>query len=115
MFDKNLMEMFCQKYLQSNNASKRGMCFTFLDIDFRDNEYSDHDVKETIANLRELQNRLNNSEQNKKTALLLQSINRFMIKLILKFQKLNSFIILLKTANIKRGLGFGAVEARCYY
>lgn len=65
-FDKNLMEMFYQKYLQSNNASKREMCFTFLDIDFRDNEYPDYDVKETIANLRELQNRLNNSEQNKK-------------------------------------------------
>ena len=28
-FDKNLMEMFYQKYLQSNNASKREMCFTF--------------------------------------------------------------------------------------
>ena len=40
------------------------MCFTFLDIDFRDNEYSDHDVKETIANLRELQNRLNLSSKN---------------------------------------------------
>lgn len=90
-FDKNLMEMFCQKYLQSNNASKRGMCFTFLDIDFRDNEYSDHDVKETIANLRELQNRLNNSEQNKKDCITAAINKSFYDKIDSKISEIEQF------------------------
>ena len=90
-FDKNLMEMFCQKYLQSNNASKREMCFTFLDIDFRDNEYSDHDVKETIANLRELQNRLNNSEQNKKDCITAAINKSFYDKIDSKISEIEQF------------------------
>lgn len=90
-FDKNLMEMFYQKYLQSNNASKREMCFTFLDIDFRDNEYPDYDVKETIANLRELQNRLNNSEQNKKDCITSVINKSFCDKIDSKISEIEQF------------------------
>lgn len=90
-FDKNLMEMFCQKYYQSNNASKREMCFTFLDIDFRDNEYPDYDVKETIANLRELQNRLNNSEQNKKDCITAAINKSFYDKIDSKISEIEQF------------------------
>lgn len=90
-FDKNLMEMFYQKYLQSNNASKREMCFTFLDIDFRDNEYPDYDVKETIANLRELQNRLNNSEQNKKDCITAAINKSFCDKIDSKISEIEQF------------------------
>lgn len=90
-FDKNLMEMFCQKYYQSNNASKREMCFTFLDIDFRDNEYPDYDVKETIANLRELQNRLNNSEQNKKDCITAAINKSFYDKIDSKISEIEEF------------------------
>lgn len=90
-FDKNLMEMFCQKYLQSNNASKREMCFTFLDIDFRDNEYPDYDVKETIANLRELQNRLNNSEQNKEDYITAVINKSFCDKIDSKISEIEQF------------------------
>jgi hypothetical protein len=90
-FDKNLMEMFYQKYLQSNNASKREMCFTFLDIDFRDNEYPDYDVKETIANLRELQNRLNNSEQNKKDCITSVINKSFFDKIDSKISEIEQF------------------------
>lgn len=90
-FDKNLMEMFYQKYLQSNNASKREMCFTFLDIDFRDNEYTDYDVKETIANLRELQNRLNNSEQNKKDCITSVINKSFCDKIDSKISEIEQF------------------------
>lgn len=64
-FDKNLMEMFYKRYLQSGNAIKREMCDTLVDISFCDNKYSEHDVTETIANLKELQSRLNDSEQSK--------------------------------------------------
>lgn len=90
-FDKNLMEMFYQKYLQSNNASKREMCFTFLDIDFRDNEYPDYDVKETIANLRELQNRLNNSEQNKEDYITAVINKSFCDKIDSKISEIEQF------------------------
>lgn len=90
-FDKNLMEMFCQKYYQSNNASKREMCFTFLDIDFRDNEYPDYDIKETIANLRELQNRLNNSEQNKKDCITAAINKSFYDKIDSKISEIEQF------------------------
>lgn len=90
-FDKNLMEMFYQKYLQSNNASKREMCFTFLDIDFRDNEYPEHYVKETIANLRELQNRLNNSEQNKKDCITSVINKSFCDKIDSKISEIEQF------------------------
>lgn len=90
-FDKNLMEMFCQKYYQSNNASKREMCFTFLDIDFRDNEYPDYDVKETIANLRELQNRLNNSEKNKKDCITAAINKSFYDKIDSKISEIEQF------------------------
>lgn len=90
-FDKNLMKMFYQKYLQSNNASKREMCFTFLDIDFRDNEYPDYDVKETIANLRELQNRLNNSEQNKKDCITSVINKSFCDKIDSKISEIEQF------------------------
>ena len=38
---------------------------TLVDISFCDNKYSEHDVTETIANLKELQSRLNDSEQSK--------------------------------------------------
>ena len=64
-FDKNLMEMFYKRYLQSSNAIKREMRDTLVDISFCDNKYSEHDVTETIANLKELQSRLNDSEQSK--------------------------------------------------
>lgn len=64
-FDKNLMEMFYKRYLQSSNAIKREMGDTLVDISFCDNKYSEHDVTETIANLKELQSRLNDSEQSK--------------------------------------------------
>lgn len=64
-FDKNLMEMFYKRYLQSGNAIKREMRDTLVDISFCDNKYSEHDVTETIANLKELQSRLNDSEQSK--------------------------------------------------
>lgn len=90
-FDKNLMEMFYQKYLQSNNASKREMCFTFLDIDFRDNEYPEHYVKETIANLRELQNRLNNSEQNKEDYITAVINKSFCDKIDSKISEIEQF------------------------
>lgn len=64
-FDKNLMEMFYKRYLQSSNAIKREMRDTLVYISFCDNKYSEHDVTETIANLKELQSRLNDSEQSK--------------------------------------------------
>lgn len=64
-FDKNLMEMFYKRYLQSSNAIKREMRDTLVDISFCDNKYSEHDVTETMANLKELQSRLNDSEQSK--------------------------------------------------
>ena len=67
------------------------MCFTFLDIDFRDNEYSDHDVKETIANLRELQNRLNNSEQNKKDCITAAINKSFYDKIDSKISEIEQF------------------------
>lgn len=90
-FDKNLMEMFYQKYLQTDNAGKREMCFTFLDIDFRDNEYPEHDVKETIANLRELQNRLNNSEQNKEDYITAVINKSFCDKIDSKISEIEQF------------------------
>ena len=97
-FDKNLIEMFYQKYLQSNNASKREMCFTFLDIDFRDNEYPDYDVKETIANLRELQNRLNNSEQNKEDYITAVINKSFCDKIDSKISEIEQFYNSIKSS-----------------
>lgn len=93
-FDKNLMERFYNKYSQCDNASKRKMCLTFLDICICDIEYSDEEVKETITNLRELQNRLKNTEQNKEdyiTAIINKSFRDKLdaeISEILKFYNL---------------------------
>lgn len=64
-FDEKFLEMFYNKYSQCNNASKREMCFTFLDISFCDKLYSDDDVNETISNLQELKRKIENNEENK--------------------------------------------------
>lgn len=46
---------------------KRDMCFMLLDISFCDNHYLNNDeVKETVKNLTELKNRIENCYQNKK-------------------------------------------------
>lgn len=64
-FDEKFLEMFYNKYSQCNNASKREMCFTFLDISFCDKLYSDDEVNETISNLQELKRKIENNEENK--------------------------------------------------
>lgn len=64
-FDEKFLEMFYNKYSQCNNASKREMCFTFLDISFCDKSYSDDEVNETISNLQELKRKIENNEENK--------------------------------------------------
>lgn len=90
-FDKNLMEMFYQKYLQSDNASKREMCVTLLNMGLYDSKYPEHDVKETIANLRELQNRLNNSEQNKEDYITAINNKSFCDKIDSKISEIEQF------------------------
>lgn len=90
-FDKNLMEMFFQKYFQSDNANKREMCFTLLNMGLYDNKYPEHYVKETIANLRELQNRLNNSEQNKEDYITAVINKSFCDKIDSKISEIEQF------------------------
>lgn len=64
-FDEKFLEMFYNKYSQCNNAKKREMYFTFLDISFCDKLYSDDEVNETISNLQELKRKIENNEENK--------------------------------------------------
>ena len=83
--------MFFQKYFQSDNANKREMCFTLLNMGLYDNKYPEHYVKETIANLRELQNRLNNSEQNKEDYITAVINKSFCDKIDSKISEIEQF------------------------
>lgn len=66
-FDAEMLDLFHQKYLKCDNSMKRDMCFMLLDISFCDNHYLNNDeVKETVKNLTELKNRIENCYQNKK-------------------------------------------------
>lgn len=65
-FDTEMLDLFYQKYLKCDNSMKRDMCFMLLDISFCDNHYLNNDeVKETVKNLTELKNRIENCNQNK--------------------------------------------------
>lgn len=97
-FDEKFLEMFYNKYSQCNNASKREMCFTFLDISFCDKLYSDDEVKETISNLQELKRRIENNEENKNdyiTAIINQS---FCDKIDSKISEIQTYYTELKKA-----------------
>ena len=66
-FDAEMLDLFYQKYLKCDNSMKRDMCFMLLDISFCDNHYLNNDeVKETVKNLTELKNRIENCYQTKK-------------------------------------------------
>ena len=97
-FDEKFLEMFYNKYSQCNNAKKREMYFTFLDISFCDKLYSDDEVKETISNLQELKRRIENNEENKNdyiTAIINQS---FCDKIDSKILEIQTYYTELKKA-----------------
>ena len=97
-FDEKFLEMFYNKYSQCNNAKKREMYFTFLDISFCDKLYSDDEVKETISNLQELKRRIENNEENKNdyiTAIINQS---FCDKIDSKISEIQTYYTELKKA-----------------
>ncbi len=65
-FDTELLDLFFNRYLESNNSQKRNMCFTLLGIGFCDNHYlNEYEVKESIENFEKLKTKIQNSEQNK--------------------------------------------------
>lgn len=60
-FDEEVLELFYNKYLESDNAQKREMCSTLLNISFSDKNYLNcNEIKETIKNLNELKVRIEN-------------------------------------------------------
>ena len=97
-FDEKFLEMFYNKYSQCNNASKREMCFTFLDISFCDKLYSDDEVNETISNLQELKRKIENNEENKNDCITAIINKSFCDKIDSKISEIQTYYTELKKA-----------------
>ncbi|MBQ9679517.1 MAG: hypothetical protein IJV48_02405 [Ruminococcus sp.] len=64
-FDTDLLALFIQRYLKSDNANKRDLCFILMDLSFTDKEYlTIEERKETISNFQKLIKTLLSSDQN---------------------------------------------------
>lgn len=89
-FDEEVLELFYNKYLESDNAQKREMCFTLLDISFSDKNYlNDNEIQETIKNLNELKARVESSIQNENdyiTAIINKSFSDKIVTMVAEIE-----------------------------
>lgn len=91
-FDTNLCDLFYNKYLECNNAQKRDMCFTLLDISFSDRNYlNDYEIKETTKNLNELKARIENQNKNESDYITAIINKSFCDKLVSKIADIEKF------------------------
>lgn len=91
-FDEEMLDLFCKKYLESDNAQKRELCNTLLDINFWGGNYLDaQDIEETIINLGELIERLKNSPQNREDCITALINKSFADKFVTKIAEIEKF------------------------
>lgn len=93
-FDKELLDLFCERYLKSNNAHKRDMCFALMDLRFTDKEYMTIEERiETINNFKKLIETICNSEQNESdyiTSAINKEFSKNIIEMIKRIERVDA-------------------------